>query len=33
RGKIIESGNHESLLDQKGTYYRMYQLQAGMMEV
>lgn len=33
RGKIIESGNHESLLDLKGTYYRMYQLQAGMMEV
>ncbi|HEO3574433.1 TPA: ABC transporter ATP-binding protein [Streptococcus agalactiae] len=33
RGKIIESGNHESLLDPKGTYYRMYQLQAGMMEV
>lgn len=32
KGKIIESGNHEKLLNQKGTYYRMYQLQAGMME-
>lgn len=32
KGKIIESGNHEKLLSQKGTYYRMYQLQAGMME-
>lgn len=32
KGKIIESGNHDKLLSQKGTYYRMYQLQAGMME-
>lgn len=32
RGKIIESGSHDELLSQKGTYYRMYQLQAGMME-
>lgn len=32
KGKIIESGNHEKLLSQKGTYYRMYQLQAGMMK-
>lgn len=29
KGKIIESGNHEQLLDMKGTYQRMYQLQAG----
>lgn len=32
KGKIIESGNHDKLLSQKGTYYRMFQLQAGMME-
>ena len=32
KGKIIESGNHEDLLALKGTYYRMYQLQAGMMK-
>ncbi|KXT67152.1 ABC transporter ATP-binding protein [Streptococcus gallolyticus] len=32
KGKIIESGSHDELLSQKGTYYRMYQLQAGMME-
>lgn len=32
KGKIIESGNHDELLSRKGTYYRMYQLQAGMME-
>ncbi|MEI4781481.1 ABC transporter ATP-binding protein [Streptococcus pasteurianus] len=32
KGKIIESGSHDKLLSQKGTYYRMYQLQAGMME-
>ncbi len=31
KGKIIESGNHDKLLSQS-TYYRMYQLQAGMME-
>lgn len=32
KGKIIESGSHDELLSQKGTYYRMYQLQAGVME-
>lgn len=32
KGKIIESGSHDELLSQKGTYYRMYQLQACMME-
>ncbi|WP_270335433.1 ABC transporter ATP-binding protein [Streptococcus macedonicus] len=32
KGKIIESGSHDELLGQKGAYYRMYQLQAGMME-
>lgn len=32
KGKIIESGSHDELLSQKGTYYRMYQLQADMME-
>ncbi|WP_170243212.1 ABC transporter transmembrane domain-containing protein [Streptococcus suis] len=29
KGKIIESGNHEQLLAMRGTYQRMYQLQAG----
>lgn len=32
KGKIIESGCHEDLLTKQGTYYKMYQLQAGMME-
>ncbi|WP_159583285.1 ABC transporter ATP-binding protein [Streptococcus halichoeri] len=32
KGKIIESGRHEDLLAAKGTYYKMYQLQAGMMK-
>ncbi len=32
KGKIIESGSHEDLLAKKGTYHKMYQLQAGMME-
>lgn len=32
KGKIIESGRHEELLEKQGTYYKMYQLQAGMME-
>ncbi|BAM23538.1 ABC transporter ATP-binding protein [Streptococcus intermedius] len=31
KGRIIESGTHEELLTLKGTYYKMYQLQAGMM--
>lgn len=31
QGRIIESGTHEELLALKGTYYKMYQLQAGMM--
>ena len=31
QGQIIESGNHQELLAQGGLYYRMYQLQAGMM--
>lgn len=32
KGKIIESGRHEELLEKQGTYYKMYQLQAGMMD-
>lgn len=32
KGKIIESGSHEDLLAKQGTYFKMYQLQAGMME-
>ena len=30
KGEIIESGTHEELLARKGSYYKMYQLQAGM---
>ena len=30
KGEIIESGAHEELLNRKGNYYKMYQLQAGM---
>jgi ATP-binding cassette, subfamily B, bacterial len=29
RGQIVESGNHESLLDQKGLYYAMWRQQIG----
>lgn len=32
KGRIIESGSHEELLAQDGTYKKMYQLQAGMMK-
>lgn len=31
KGRIIESGNHDQLLTQKGTYQKMYQLQSGML--
>ncbi|SEK81007.1 ATP-binding cassette, subfamily B [Carnobacterium iners] len=26
-GEIIERGNHDDLVSQKGSYYKMYQLQ------
>ena len=29
KGEIIESGTHEQLLEQKGSYYKMYQLQTN----
>lgn len=32
KGNIIESGTHDELLALKGTYHKMYQLQAGMMD-
>ncbi|AND79768.1 ABC transporter ATP-binding protein [Streptococcus pantholopis] len=32
KGQIIESGTHEELLAQGGTYQKMYRLQAGMMD-
>lgn len=31
KGRIIESGSHDQLLATQGTYYKMYQLQAGKM--
>lgn len=31
KGEIIESGNHDELIAKEGTYYKMYQLQKGMM--
>lgn len=32
KGRIIEYGSHEELLAQNGTYKKMYQLQAGMLD-
>ena len=29
QGQIVERGNHDSLVAQKGRYYEMYQLQNG----
>jgi ATP-binding cassette, subfamily B, multidrug efflux pump len=29
RGKIIEKGNHEELMEKRGKYFQMYQLQLG----
>lgn len=29
RGRIVEKGNHEQLMELKGKYYQMYQLQLG----
>lgn len=29
RGKIVEKGNHDDLMEKKGKYYQMYQLQLG----
>ena len=29
KGRIIERGNHEELMKQKGQYYQMYELQKG----
>lgn len=29
RGEIVERGNHEELMERKGRYYQMYQLQQG----
>jgi ATP-binding cassette, subfamily B, multidrug efflux pump len=31
-GKIIEEGNHEALIAEKGTYYQMYKMQQGSSE-
>ena len=33
RGKIVESGNHRSLLDEKGLYYAMWRQQIGEKEI
>jgi ATP-binding cassette subfamily B protein len=32
KGKIIEQGNHQELIDKQGVYYAMYQLQQSGME-
>lgn len=32
KGRIIESGTHDQLLAQEGTYQKMYQLQSGMLQ-
>mgnify|MGYP001444979517 FL=1 len=29
RGEIVERGNHEQLMEKRGRYYQMYQLQSG----
>ena len=29
QGKIVETGSHESLVDQKGLYYAMWRQQVG----
>lgn len=29
KGRIVEQGTHEELMEQKGKYYQMYELQAG----
>ena len=29
RGMIVEKGTHEELMEKKGKYYQMYQLQQG----
>ncbi|MFJ7638990.1 ABC transporter ATP-binding protein [Peribacillus sp. NPDC097225] len=29
KGRIVEQGTHEGLMEQKGKYYQMYELQAG----
>lgn len=32
KGKIVEEGNHESLLKKKGYYYKLYVSQVGSLE-
>ena len=32
KGEIVESRTHTELLEKEGLYYKMYQLQAGMMQ-
>jgi ATP-binding cassette subfamily B protein len=29
RGEIVERGNHDALMELRGRYYKMYQLQKG----
>lgn len=32
KGQILESGNHQELIDEQGVYYQMYQMQRGSTE-
>ncbi|MEQ6376900.1 ABC transporter ATP-binding protein [Bacillaceae bacterium S4-13-56] len=32
-GKIIETGNHQQLLEQSGVYYQMYEMQKGKLKI
>lgn len=33
KGRLIEQGNHDTLIAERGTYYQMYQMQQGSLKV